>query len=99
LDTEKSESEIEIEEETKKRKRGRPNSIKPFTQFGDTYQREKTDQAFHVLAKLSSELKAPFDILTAKLNLRYYYTAGENYDQKKGQMFNQVVTLVKFGFH
>ena len=81
------------ESELKHKSGGRPKSVKPLFEFGDTVIREKTDEILNYLVKKSSELDAPFDRLVAKCCMRYYFTSGENFNKKKGQMFNEVQWL------
>ena len=82
-----------------KRKRGPgrpPDSEKPLKEFSDPWIKQKLEKTYAILLKESSDLKCPFDQYLAKFALMFYYTAGENYNHKKGQMFNKVVTLGVF---
>jgi hypothetical protein len=64
--------------------------------FEDTAIQEKTKEILDLLLKTSSDFYVPFDKLVAKVSMQYFYTTGENYDKSKGDMFNKVVTLMKF---
>ena len=37
-----------------------------------------------------------FDRFVAKFAMKHYFTAGKNFNKKKGQMFAKVATLEKF---
>ena len=69
--------------------------MKHLTEFCETKIREKkTDPAFQFLlqeySKLNDSTPISFDKLVAKLCMRFYCTAGVNYDQDKGQIFTKV---------
>ena len=87
---------LESETVLKRKTPGRPKEEKPLIEFGDTMIREKTKPILTYLTDKCSELKVPFDILVAKVSMQYFYTTGENYNESKGNMFNEVVTLMKF---
>lgn len=76
-----------------KRKVGRPKMS--LTDLGSTQLRKRTNEIYDVLLKECSDQNVSFDKLISKLALRYYFTPGENYDKKKGDMFNKVVTLTE----
>ena len=87
---------IDIEDELKRKTIGRPYSEKPLMEFSDPTIREKTEEIYQKVIKFCIEYGIPFDKLLAKLALRFYFTAGENFNKQKGQMFNEVVTLEEF---
>ena len=91
---------LDIETETKDeptRKIGKPpDTEKPLLEFSDGWIREQLRPTYHALLKKSSELKIPFDKCVAKMAMMHYFTAGENFNKQKGQMFSKVVTLKKF---
>ena len=80
------------------RKRGRPEWDKPLTECSDTWFRINTNEIYETLLKFCSKWNidpADFDKLISKLAMRFYFTAGENLNKKKGEMFNKV-TLLEF---
>ena len=99
MDVENDTSETETESKAEQEKTmGCPPSDKPLSEFSDPMIRKKTDPILQSILKASSELKMPPDKLVAKTLMRIYFTAGEHFNKKKGQMFNKVVTLEKFMF-
>ena len=49
------------------------------------------------MKKECSKENISFDKMLAKLGLRYYFTPGENFDKKKGHLFNQLYKAWLFG--
>ena len=97
MEIESVEHDVEMQTELKRKKGpGRPLSEKPLIEFSDPWIKKKLEKTYATLLKEFSDLKVPFDQYLAKFALMFYYTAGENYNHKKGQMFNKVVTLGVF---